>query len=111
MIHKEKYTGFTRTKLVRRCFEKAQSIEEQVRQSVESKEPIAATKNVIFTAKREGVLPQYNPRTDKQVIAVEQFDRATQNLIMQGSALQQIEEQADQQIEEQAEQEKLRKEE
>lgn len=96
MIHKEQYKGFTHTKIVRRCMEKGTSIEEQVRQSVQSKEPIIATKNVIFTAKRDGVLPQYNPRTDKQVLAINEFDRATQNLIMQGQALQKIEEEADQ---------------
>lgn len=94
MLKKETYKGFTKTKLQRRCFEKGESIEEMVRRSIASKEPIEATKNVIFTPKKDGVIPAYNPRTDKQTIAVNQLDKATRQLIMQGAALQSIEEQA-----------------
>lgn len=92
MLHKKKYAGFTRTKIVRRALEKGESIEEMVRRSIATDEPIEATKNVIFTPKKDGVIPAYNPRTDKQTIAVNEFDRITQQLIMQGAALQTIEE-------------------
>lgn len=94
MIHKTTYKGFTRTKIVRRALEKGESIEEMVRRSVATNEPIEATKNVIYTPKRDGVIAAYNPRTDKQTIAVNELDRATRQLIMQGAALQTIEEQA-----------------
>lgn len=48
-----------------------QSIEEMMRAAQESKEPIKATANINYTERGDGVLPQYDIRTDRFEIARE----------------------------------------
>lgn len=40
-------------------------LEYEIEAMMHNREPIRGTTDVIFTRKRDGVLPAYNPRTDK----------------------------------------------
>lgn len=52
-----------------------ESIEQKVRRVVENKEPITDGAPIIYTEKKDGVLPQFNIRTDKWDIAMEAMDK------------------------------------
>lgn len=52
-----------------------ESIETKVRRVVENKEPITDGAPIVFTEKKDGVLPQFNIRTDKWEIALEAMDK------------------------------------
>lgn len=52
-----------------------ESIEQKVRRVVENKEPISDGAPIIYTEKKEGVLPQFNIRTDKWDIALDAMDK------------------------------------
>lgn len=51
-----------------------ESIETKVRRIVDNKEPISDGAPIIFTEKKDGVLPQYDIRTDKWDMAVMAMD-------------------------------------
>lgn len=60
------------------CFE-GETIEEKVNRIVNNNEPITDGAPIIFTEKKDGVLPEYNPRTDRWDIAMtamEKMDKA-----------------------------------
>lgn len=50
-------------------------IEEKVERLVNNREPIRDASPIIYTEKKDGVLPAYNPRTDRWEIAVEAMDK------------------------------------
>ena len=50
------------------CFE-GEQIEEKVRRIVNNNEPITDGAPIIFTEKKDGVLPEYNIRTDRWPIS------------------------------------------
>ena len=52
-----------------------ESIEKKVRRVVENKEPITDGAPIIYTEKKDGVLPQFNIRTDKWEIALDAMDK------------------------------------
>ena len=52
-----------------------ESIEQKVRRVVENKEPITDGAPIIYTEKKDGVLPQFNIRTDKWEIALDAMDK------------------------------------
>lgn len=52
-----------------------ESIETKVRRVVENKEPITDGAPIVFTEKKDGVLPQFNIRTDKWDIALDAMDK------------------------------------
>lgn len=56
-----------------------ESIESKVRRIVDNKEPITDGAPIVFTEKKDGVLPQYNIRTDRwdmAIIAMDAVNRA-----------------------------------
>ena len=60
------------------CFE-GETIEEKVNRIVNNNEPISDGAPIIFTEKKDGVLPEYNPRTDRwdvTLTAMEKMDQA-----------------------------------
>lgn len=65
------YTG--RMKSVE-CFE-GEQIEEKVRRIVNNNEPITDGAPIIFTEKKDGVLPEYNIRTDRWDIALDAMNK------------------------------------
>lgn len=52
-----------------------ETIEEKVRRVVENKEPISDGAPIVYTEKKDGVLPQFNIRTDKWEIALDAMDK------------------------------------
>lgn len=53
----------------------AESIETKVARILQNKEPITDGAPIIFTEKKDGVLPAYNIRTDRFDIAIEAKDK------------------------------------
>ena len=51
------------------------SIEEQMRKALHSKEPIEATAKITYTERKDGVLPQFDIRTDRFEMAMLATDR------------------------------------
>ena len=58
-----------------------ETIEHKVQRIVLNKEPIEDGAEIIYTEKKDGVLPQYNIRTDKWEIAQNAMDLAQQQRI------------------------------
>lgn len=58
-----------------------ETIENKVQRIVLNKEPIEDGAEIIYTEKKDGVLPQYNIRTDKWDIAQSAMDLAQQQRI------------------------------
>lgn len=57
-----------------------ESIEGKIERIVSNKEPITeAGVQIIHTERSEGVIPAYNPRTDKMELAVEAMDKVATN--------------------------------
>nr|WAE43741.1 MAG: hypothetical protein [Microviridae sp.] len=56
-----------------------ETIEEKVQRIVETDEPITDGAPEIFTERRDGVLPEYNIRTDRFDIAVEAMGQVTKS--------------------------------
>ena len=52
-----------------------ETIEEKVARIVQTKEPITDTAPIIYTEKKDGVLPAYNIRTDRFDLAIDAFDK------------------------------------
>lgn len=50
-------------------------IEKKIRRIVENKEPISDGAQIVYTEKKDGVLPQYDIRTDKWAIALDAMDK------------------------------------
>lgn len=55
--------------------QEGETIENKVARIVQNKEPITDGAPIIFTEKKDGVLPAYNIRTDRFDIALEAMDK------------------------------------
>lgn len=55
-----------------------ETIEKKVARVVENNEPITDGAPIIYTEKKDGVLPQYDIRTDRWDIALEAMDKVNQ---------------------------------
>lgn len=70
-----------------------ESIEAKMRRVIQNKEPITDGAPIIYTEKKDGVLPQFNIRTDKWDIALEAMDKVQGNRIAKSKEfMQQLEE-------------------
>lgn len=58
-----------------------ETIEKKVERIVENKEPISDGAPIIYTEKKDGVLPQFDIRTDKWDIALDAMDKVHSNKI------------------------------
>lgn len=70
-----------------------ESIEEKVSKLTENNEPITDGAPIIYTEKKDGVLPQYDIRTDKWDIAQSAMDLANASKIAKSKGLKKPEEQ------------------
>lgn len=52
-----------------------ESIESKVARVTQNKEPITDTAPIIYTEKKDGVLPAYNIRTERFDVAIDAFDK------------------------------------
>ena len=82
-----------------------ESIEKKVSKLLENNEPITDGAPIIFTEKKDGVLPQYDIRTDKWDIAQSAMDLANASKIAKSRGLKPNEQQQ-QDEQQQAEQQK-----
>lgn len=57
----------------------AESLEQKVRRILTNKEPIKDGSPIIYTDRKDGVLPSYNIRTDRFLVAVEAMDKVTRS--------------------------------
>lgn len=65
----------------------AKTIENAVAVMMENKEQIKAESPMVYTEKKDGVLPQYNIRADKWEIAQKAMDRVNKEKIAKGIAI------------------------
>lgn len=81
-----KYNGF-KTSL--KCVDLyiGESIEEKCRRIESNNEPIKDGAPIIYTEHKEGVIPAYDPRTDRFEIAAEAMDKVTRSQIAQRDKL------------------------
>lgn len=59
----------------RETTEEGISIEEKVRKALKCGEAIDETAPLIYTERKDGVLPEHDIRTDRQELALEAYDR------------------------------------
>ena len=69
-----------------------ESIEQKVAKLIENNEPITDGAPIIYTEKKDGVLPQYDIRTDKWEIAQSAMDLANASKIAKSKGLKKPEE-------------------
>lgn len=69
-----------------------ESIEEKCAKLVENNEPITDGAPIIYTEKKDGVLPQYDIRTDKWEIAQSAMDLANASKIAKSKGIKKPEE-------------------
>lgn len=77
MFEHEQYAkcGKVRSAIKRECTLVGESIEEMIMRCTESNEPIDAKAPMIYTEEADGVMPQYDPRTDRFEIALDAVDK------------------------------------
>lgn len=56
-------------------------IEEKINRILNNKEPISDGAPIIYTARKDGVQPQYNVRTDRFEIAIDAMDKVAKSHI------------------------------
>lgn len=54
-----------------------ESIEKKIERITENREPISDSSPVIYTERKDGVLPAYDIRTDRWEIAIEAMDKVS----------------------------------
>uniref|UniRef100_A0AAU8ATV3 Phage protein n=1 Tax=Dulem virus 214 TaxID=3145691 RepID=A0AAU8ATV3_9VIRU len=59
-----------------KCIE-GESIEIKIKRIVDEKEPITDGAPIIFTEAKDGVRPEFNPRTDRWEIAIDAMDKVS----------------------------------
>ena len=70
-----------------------ESIEKKISKLIENNEPITDGAPIIYTEKKDGVLPQYDIRTDKWDIAQSAMDLANASKIAKSKGMKKPEEQ------------------
>lgn len=70
------------TQITRHCDNFGKSIEEELRQAQASKTPISSTTDVTYTPLKDGVLPQFDIRTDRQEIALDATEKIAKSDIL-----------------------------
>ena len=70
-----KITIYRRTRLTINESVEGSTIEQKIERIINNKETITDGAPIIFTERKEGVLPSYNIRTDRWEIAVEGMDK------------------------------------
>lgn len=71
-----------KSQIQRTADSKGKSIEEEIRQAVATKAPIETTAPEIYTPLKDGILPQYDIRTDRQELALDAIDKFAKSEIL-----------------------------
>lgn len=77
----KKIPKFTKTQLKVNNGRQGETLEAKVFRALNNGENLEGGGEIIYTAKRDGILPQYNIRTDKQDIAVDAMDKIAKGQI------------------------------
>lgn len=64
-----------------------ETIEVKVRRTTDNKEPIKDAAPLVYTQKKDGVLPQYNIRTDKWELVQSKMEPANKQKILKAKGL------------------------
>lgn len=72
-----KKAKYGRSQIVQIKEDKGITIEERIERMLNNNEPVKDIADTIFTERKDGVLPEYNPRTDRWDIAIEATDKIT----------------------------------
>ena len=67
----------TSTSLTVRNVTEGETIEEKMRRVVNNNEPITDGAPLVYTDRKDGVLPQYDIRTDRWDVAIDAMDKVT----------------------------------
>ena len=67
----------TNTSLQVRNVTEGETIEEKMRRVVNNNEPITDGAPLVYTDRKDGVLPQYDIRTDRWDVAIDAMDKVT----------------------------------
>ena len=54
-----------------------ETIEQKIHRIINNKEPLTDGAPLIYTDRKDGVLPEYDPRTDRFEIAIDAMDKVT----------------------------------
>lgn len=69
----------TKTDIYRNTSYIGEQIEDKVKRILNNKEPITDGAPIIFTERKDGVMPQYDIRTDRFEIAIDAMDAASKS--------------------------------
>lgn len=72
-----KYNKIQATTINRNTSYQGERIEEKINRIVNNKEPITDGAPLIYTERKHGVQPEYNPKTDRFEIAIDAMDKVT----------------------------------
>lgn len=75
------YRKSTKTTLKRNTSYQGERIEEKINRIVNNKEPITDGAPIVYTERKDGVLPAYNIKTDRFEIAVDAMDKVAKSHI------------------------------
>lgn len=78
-MYRKQYTNET-TLEVNTSIE-GETLEEKIERITNNGEPITDGAPMIYTERKQGVLPEYDPRTDRFEIAIEAMDKVTSSKI------------------------------
>lgn len=70
-----KRSGFSSTSIVANNSSEGETIEQKVDRVVNNKEPITDGAPIIFTERKDGVMPGFDIRTDRFEVAIEAMDK------------------------------------
>lgn len=69
------------SRIIRVPMEQGESIEEMIRRCTETNEPIDSTAPMIYTEEKNGVMPEYDIRTDRFEIALDAIEKVDKSNI------------------------------
>lgn len=80
-IYKVNKRAIKKTTIVVNQATVGETIETKIQRITQNKEPITDGAPLIYTDRKDGVLPEYNPRTDKMELAIDAMDAASRSHI------------------------------
>lgn len=81
-----KFKGFTKTSIRVNETAEGQTLENAIERAKNNKEPLSGTDPMIYTARKDGVIPAYNPKTDRFSLAAEASDKLEKGRIARAKA-------------------------
>lgn len=83
------------TTIIRKSEVEGETIEQKVERIVRNQEPISDNAPIIFTERKDGVLPSTDMRTDRFEIALDAMDKVSRSLIAKREKSAEVQENAE----------------